>query len=179
MNLFNVDLLVFSGHCTHILQTFDVAVAFKILIQSRSFKNKFCYSMRWDKANWFSLYYKKNPPKLRYYPKNIVFFSCALLVIGLSIYLFVQSYLPLPDIRTVYRRQSEFMTVKPNMLLSLSNVNEIIKQYIELCNNTNITSENKFVLAWDALDSPQFLYVNKNKTIKGLISKDICVQESF
>lgn len=65
------------------------------------------------------------------------------------------------------------------MLLSLSNVNEIIKQYIELCNNTNITSENKFVLAWDALDSPQFLYVNKNKTIKGLISKDICVQESF
>ena len=121
----------------------------------------------------------KIPPKLRFYPKNIVFFSCALLAIGLSAYLFVQSYLPLPDIRTVYRRQSEFMTVKPNMLLSLSNVNEIIKQYKELCNNTNVTSENKFVLAWDALASSPFLNVNKNKTVTGLISNDITAQESF
>ena len=95
----------------------------------------------------------KTHPNAREYSKKIIFFSCGLLAIGLSAYLYVQNYLPLPDIRTVYRRQREFMTITPKLLSDISNMDEVLKQYKNLCKNCSNDINNKYVIAWDALSS--------------------------
>ena len=55
-------------------------------------------------------------PRLRNYSQMIYTFAFGLLSISLSAYNFVQSELPLPDIRSVYRHMSELMIIKPFML---------------------------------------------------------------
>ena len=121
----------------------------------------------------------KTHPNAREYSKKIIFFSCGLLAIGLSAYLYVQNYLPLPDIRTVYRRQSEFMTINPKLLSDISNLDEVLKQYKNLCKNCSNDINNKYVIAWDALSSSPFLNIDKNKNITGLLPNDITLEESF
>lgn len=74
-------------------------------------------------------------PNTREYSRKIIFFACGLLSIGLSAYLYVQQYLPLPSIRTVYRLQSEFMTITPQLLTDINYINDVLKQYKHLSKN--------------------------------------------
>lgn len=58
----------------------------------------------------------KMHPNARNYSQLLYYFSFTLLTISLSAYNFVQSELPLPNIRSVYRKMSNILTIKPNML---------------------------------------------------------------
>ena len=100
-------------------------------------------------------------PNTRKYSSNIIFFSCGLLAIGLSAYLYVQNYLPLPHIRAVYPHQSEYLTITPELLSNISNVRVILQQYKTLLSN-NEKNNTKFIIA---STSYSFSYVLS--TIKG------------
>lgn len=121
----------------------------------------------------------KIPPKTRLYSHEIIMFACGLLAIGLSAYLYVQHFLPLPHIRTVYRHQSEYLTIKPNMLTNISNIDEILSQYKDLIKETTNKTDNYFVIAVDALSTSPFVNINKDKNITGLLPNDITLEESF
>ena len=121
----------------------------------------------------------KVQPRSRFYTHEIILFSCGLLAIGLSAYLYVQHYLTLPNIRTVYRRQSEYLTIKPNMLLNISNVPEIINQYKDFLNETKNQTKNDFIIAVDALSTSPFVNIDKKRNITGLLPNDIIIQESY
>ena len=62
----------------------------------------------------------KIKPKQRNYSQFLYSFAFSLLTISYSAYNFVQSALPLPDIRSVYRHSCELLTVKPYMLTILA-----------------------------------------------------------
>lgn len=71
-------------------------------------------------------------PKQRNYSLMLYTFAFGLLSISSSAYNYVQSELPLPDIRSVYRHQSELMVIKPFILTYLTFLPEILKEYKDI-----------------------------------------------
>ena len=67
LNLFNVDLLVLPGHCTHILQPFDVAVAGPLKSYLKVELSKINYDIEWDGTSQidFNCIAKKSAQQIR------------------------------------------------------------------------------------------------------------------
>lgn len=76
----------------------------------------------------------KIQPKLRNYSRLLYTFAFSLLKISYSAYNFVQSELPWPDIRSVYRHVSQLLTIKPYMLTNLSYLPDILEEYKSIIN---------------------------------------------
>ncbi len=117
-------------------------------------------------------------PKQRNYSLMLYTFAFGLLSISSSAYNYVQSELPLPDIRSVYRHQSELMVIKPFMLTNLTFLPEILKEYKDIIKNKSNQQES-FILAVDAMSSTPFANIRKNLSVTGLTSDDINADESF
>ena len=117
-------------------------------------------------------------PRQRNYSQLIYTFAFGLLSISLSAYNFVQSELPLPDIRSVYRHMSELLIIKPYMLTNLSNLPQILDQYKNITTNENVSNAS-YILAVDAMSSTPFCNVRKNLSINGVISNDMNADESL
>ena len=117
-------------------------------------------------------------PKQRNYSLMLYTFAFGLLSISSSAYNYVQAELPLPDIRSVYRHQSELMIIKPFMLTNLTFLPEILKEYKDIIKNKSNQQES-FVLAVDAMSSTPFANIRKNLSVTGLTSDDINADESF
>ena len=118
------------------------------------------------------------PPRQRNYSQMIYTFAFGLLSISLSAYNYVQSELPLPDIRSVYRHMGELMMIKPFMLTNLSYLPQILTEYKNIIKNETNTNES-FILAVDALSTTPFANIRKNLSVTGFISDDINADESF
>lgn len=119
------------------------------------------------------------PPRQRNYSQMIYTLAFGLLSISLSAYNFVQSELPLPDIREVYRLMSELMIIKPFMLTNLSYLPQILDEYKNIIKNETQVSSESFVLAVDALSSTPFANIRKNLSVTGLMTDDVNADESF
>ena len=121
----------------------------------------------------------KMQPKLRNYSQLLYTFAFSLLTISYSAYNFVQSELPLPDIRSVYRHASQLLTIKPYMLTNLSYLPDILEEYKNIINENESKSNLQFILAVDALSTTPFANIRKNLTVSGLFTDDITADESF
>ena len=117
-------------------------------------------------------------PNARNYSQLLYYFSFTLLTISLSAYNFVQSELPLPNIRSVYRKMSNILTIKPNMLTNLTFLPDILNEYKNITNSFILTKES-YILAVDALSTTPFVNINKNITAIGLMTDEINPDESF
>lgn len=121
----------------------------------------------------------KIQPKLRNYSKLIYTLAFSLLTISYSAYNFVQSELPLPDVRSVYRHSGEFLTIKPFMLTNMTFLPYILDQYKNITNGNITIEKEKFILAVDALSTTPFANIQKNLNILGLLRNDLTFNESL
>ena len=118
------------------------------------------------------------PLRQRNYSQMIYTFTFGLLSISLSTYNFVQSELPLPNIRSVYRYMNEIMIIKPFMLTNLSYLPQILNEYKNIIKNDTQANE-FFILAVNALSTTSFANIRKKLSITGLMTDEINADESF